>query len=238
MSHSFHITSYNSDVYLHVEHIALHNSRKLVLKLDNAALDSTWKNLGGSCKLKYKDNLLLGIKALWDEHRHWRYAYRGSTSAGSWCNTRAPDCWGPASGKYATLLSTVDVCDWRVLAGTGAGTVYLYTSHRAGLGIDTDVLLSPPCLTSLSSQANDWNHASSNIIVIYFGCLHQNDNCECCIIVSRPERSEPHRVGTESPSEGKGIATCPGNEARSVRQDERILDWGGRNLDSNLASAY
>ena len=39
--------------------------------------------------------------------------------------------------------------------GTGAGTVDLYTSHRAGLGIDTDVLLSPPCLTSLSSQAND-----------------------------------------------------------------------------------
>ena len=155
MSHSFHISSYNSDVYLHVEHIALHNSHKLVLKLDNEALDSTWKNLGGSRKLKYKDNLLLGIKALWDEHRRWRYAYRGSTSAGSWCDTRAPDCWGPASGTYATLLSTVDSVTEESLLGLVGGTVYLYTPHRAGLGIDTDVLLSPPCLTSLSSQVND-----------------------------------------------------------------------------------
>lgn len=224
-------------MYWYIEYITIHHSHKLVLKLDNAALESTWKIWGGSYKLKYKENLLLGIKALWDEHRCWRYAYRGSTSTGSWCNTRVPDCWGPASGKYAALLSTLDVCDSESLLGLEGGTVYVYTPHRAGLGIDTDGLLSPPCLISLSSQVNDWNRASSNIIVIYFGCLHQNDNCECCIVMSRPERSEPHRVGTESLSEGKGIATCPGNEAHSMRQNERILDWRVRNLDSNLASA-
>lgn len=136
-------------------------------------------------------------------------------------------CWAP------WMSVTQSPCwDWR--EGLFMCTL---PPHRAGLGIDTDGLLSPPCLISLSRQVNDWNHASSNIIVIYFGCLHQNDNCECRIVMSRPERSEPHRVGTESLSEGKGVATCPGNEAHSMRQDERILDWRVRNLDSNLASA-
>ena len=41
--------------------------------------------------------------------------------------------------------------------------------------------------------------------------------------MSREERSEPHRVQAESLSEGKAIATCPGNEAQR-EGDERILD--------------
>ena len=75
-------------------------------------------------------------------------------------------CWAP------WMSVTQSPCwDWR--EGLFMCTL---PPHRAGLGIDTDGLLSPPCLISLSSQVNDWNRASSNIIVIYFGCLHQNDN--------------------------------------------------------------
>lgn len=65
-------------------------------------------------------------------------------------------------------------------------------------GMRQELCFFPPCLISLSSQVSDWNRASSNLMIICFGCLDQNDNCECCTVMSRQERSEPHVVQAES----------------------------------------